>query len=78
MALYNDIEHALGKDRELVPVRSLASKAPEHICRLTGTFVVFEGEDNISENHVERAAALIQHYLGEAQRLWGTGRYWRN
>ena len=73
VALYNDIEHALGKDRELAPVRSLASKAPEHISRLAGTFAVFEGESSISENHVDRAAALMQHYLGEALRLWGTG-----
>lgn len=73
VALYNDIEHALGKDRELAPVRSLASKAPEHISRLAGTFAVFEGEANISENHIDRAAALMQHYLGEALRLWGTG-----
>jgi hypothetical protein len=73
VALYNDIEHALGKDRELAPVRALASKAPEHISRLAGTFAVFEGVANVSENHIDRAAALMQHYLGEALRLWGTG-----
>ena len=73
VALYNDIEHALGKDRELAPVRALASKAPEHISRLAGTFAVFEDEANVSESHVDRAAALMQHYLGEALRLWGTG-----
>lgn len=34
---------------------------------------MFEGEANVSENHIDRAAALMQHYLGEALRLWGTG-----
>ncbi len=32
-----------------------------------------EDEANVSESHVDRAAALMQHYLGEALRLWGTG-----
>jgi len=73
ITLYNDIEKALGGDGDLVPIRSLASKAPEHITRLAGTFAVFEGDSGIHEGHVDRAALLIQHYLAEAVRLWGAG-----
>ncbi len=73
VALYDDIEVGLRKDGELAPVRSLASKAPEHISRLAGTFAVFEGETTIHEEHIDRAALLIQHYLAEAVRLWGAG-----
>lgn len=73
VALYNDIETGLRKDGELATVRSLASKAPEHISRLAGTFAVFEGESSIHEEHIDRAALLVQHYLAEAVRLWGAG-----
>ena len=38
VALYNDIEKALGGDGDLAPIRSLASKAPEHITRMRCTF----------------------------------------
>ena len=54
-------------------VRALASKAPEHIARLAGTFAVFEGDDEVHEEQVDRALRLMLHYLDEAQRLWGAG-----
>jgi len=73
VAIYNDIERSLGADGRLAPVRSLASKAPEHIARLAGTFAVFDGDAQIGEEHIERAAALMRHYLDEALRLWGAG-----
>ena len=73
VALYNDIEKALGGDGDLAPIRSLASKAPEHITRMAGTFAVFEGDSGIHEEHIDRAALLMQHYLAEATRLWGAG-----
>ncbi len=34
---------------------------------------MFEGETTIHEEHIDRAALLIQHYLAEAVRLWGAG-----
>jgi hypothetical protein len=73
IALYNDIEAALGGSGPLAPIRSLASKAPEHITRMAGTFAVFEGDTNIHEHHIDRAALLMKHYLAEAMRLWGAG-----
>ena len=73
VAIYNDIERGLGANGRLAPVRSLASKAPEHIARLAGTFAVFDGDAQIDSSHVDRAAKLMQHYLAEALRLWGAG-----
>jgi hypothetical protein len=73
VAIYNDIERDLGADGRLAPVRSLASKAPEHIARLAGTFAVFDGDAQIDDSHIDRAALLMQHYLAEAMRLWGAG-----
>ena len=73
VAIYNDIERGLGSNGRLAPVRSLASKAPEHIARLAGTFAVFDGDAQIDSSHIDRAAKLMQHYLAEALRLWGAG-----
>lgn len=73
VAIYNDIERGLGANGRLAPVRSLASKAPEHIARLAGTFAVFDGDAQIDTSHIDRAALLMQHYLAEALRLWGAG-----
>lgn len=73
VAIYNDIERSLGANGRLAPVRSLASKAPEHITRLAGTFAVFDGDAHIDSSHIDRAALLLQHYLAEAMRLWGAG-----
>jgi hypothetical protein len=73
VAIYNDIERGLGANGRLAPVRSLASKAPEHIARLAGTFAVFDGDAQIDSSHIDRAAKLMQHYLAEALRLWGAG-----
>lgn len=73
VAFYNDIERSLGPEGRLATVRSLASKAPEHVARLAGTFAVFDGDAQIDDSHIERAALLMQHYLAEALRLWGAG-----
>lgn len=71
--MHDEIEAALGRGGYLAPVRPLASKAPEHITRIAGTFAVFEDTARITEAHIERAGLLIQHYLNEALRLWGAG-----
>ena len=73
VAIYNDLESALGKDGHYNAVRSLASKASEHISRLAGTFAIFDGDNVIHEEQVDRALRLILHYLDEAMRLWGAG-----
>lgn len=73
VAIYNDLESGLGKDGHYASVRSLASKASEHISRLAGTFAIFDGDSAIHEEQVDRALRLILHYLDEAMRLWGAG-----
>jgi hypothetical protein len=40
---------------------------------MAGTFAVFEGDNGIHEEHIDRAALLMQYYLAEATRLWGAG-----
>ncbi len=34
---------------------------------------MFDGDAQIDDSHIERAAQLMQHYLAEALRLWGAG-----
>ena len=71
IAIYNDLEAGLAPQGPFASIRSLAAKAPEHIARLAGTFAVFEGDDEIHEEQVDRALRLVLHYLDEATRLWG-------
>lgn len=73
VSLYNDLESGLAPEGVFAPVRSLASKAPEHIARLAGTFAVFDGDEQIHEGQIDRAMRLMLHYLAEALRLWGAG-----
>jgi len=73
IAIYNDLEAGLRPQGPFASIRSLAAKAPEHIARLAGTFAVFEGDDEIHEEQVDRALRLVLHYLDEATRLWGAG-----
>ncbi len=73
VAIYNDLEADLGPGGTYVSVRSLASKASEHIARLAGTLAIFDGDREIHEEQVDRAFHLMLHYLDEAMRLWGSG-----
>jgi len=56
----------------MLGVASNRLPAPD-IARLAGTFAVFECDDAIHEDQVDRALQLMLHYLTEAQRLWGAG-----
>ena len=73
VAFYNEIENSLGAESRYAPVRSLAAKAPEHVARLAATFAVFDGDPWIHSDHIDRAIYLLDHYLDEALRLWGSG-----
>jgi len=70
---YNAFESDLGPTGIYAPIRSFATKAPEHIARLAGTFAIFDQDNCIHEEHIDRAMRLVLHYLAEAKRLWGNG-----
>lgn len=71
--IYNDWESRLGPAGYYAPIRSLATKAPEHVARLAGTFAIFDQDNCIHEEHITRGMKLVLHYLEEAMRLWGNG-----
>jgi hypothetical protein len=69
--LYNQIQAQLVQYGSLVPIKSLAEKAPEHACRL-GATLAFADDVKVTEISVEHyaaAVALVRHYVSEALRL---------
>lgn len=69
ISVHDDIERGIAG--ELEPVRALASKSAEQVARIAGTFAVLANPSapQITREDVERAATLMQFYLGEALRL---------
>jgi hypothetical protein len=70
---HDHIDTMLVPEGALAPIKSLASKAPEHAARLAATI------EGFADLHVERISAsammggieLVQHYLFEALRIYG-------
>lgn len=73
VAAYDETEIAQGKDGELEPIREWASKAAEHACRIAGvlTLVADPVAYAVTGEAMTGALMLMQHYLGEYQRLIG-------
>jgi hypothetical protein len=67
----NDEDLAEGKPHH--PIRRFASKAPEHVLRLSGTLALIENPDvqEISSEYIQRAIILIQYYFTERLRIHG-------
>jgi len=69
--MHDQIERSIAC--ELMPVRALASKAAEHMARIAGVFTLIgdPGATMVNDDAMQRAATLIEFYLGEALRLSG-------
>lgn len=69
--VHDQIERSIAGD--LRPVRALASKAAEHMGRMAGVFTLIDdpGATTVSDDAMQRAASMIEFYLGEALRLSG-------
>jgi hypothetical protein len=74
VAAYDEIERAQGRDGELEPVRDWAAKAAEQACRIAGVITLAADADAISipPELMESALRLVQHYMGEYERLVGS------
>jgi hypothetical protein len=68
---YDDIEGRSGPGSELVAVREFAGKAAEHAARIAGVLSIVgdPGAQEIGAATMEHATALVDWYVGEAQRL---------
>jgi hypothetical protein len=69
--MHDQVEREIGGN--LKPIRALASKAAEHMGRIAGvlTLIAEPTATAVSEEAMQRAAVLMEFYLGEALRLSG-------
>ena len=67
------IELDMGINGSLEPIRSFASKLPEHAARLAGVLAIIEDPraDHISSDQMERGIGLAEFYAEESLRLNG-------
>lgn len=74
-ALWIDVHNQFerGIAGALKPIKGLASKAAEHMGRIAGVLTLIEDPTgtSVSEEAMQRAALLMEFYLGEALRLSG-------
>jgi hypothetical protein len=74
IALHNVIEADMADGGASSSIRAWASKSPAQILRVAGVLTLAEQPEAgvITEEHVLRAASLVNHHLGEAVRIVGT------
>ena len=70
---HNKNEEDLSEGKPHHPIRRFASKAPEHVLRLSGSLALIEDPDvrEISTDYIQRAIILIQYYFSERLRVHG-------
>ncbi len=73
IAFHNKNDEDLAEGKPNHPIRRFASKAPEHLLRLSGTLALVEDPhvQEIGPEYIERAATLMQYYLTERLRIHG-------
>jgi len=71
---YNEMETAQRKDGALDDIREWASKAAEHACRIAGVLTLVSDPEAhcVSVAAMTGALELVQHYMGEYERLIGS------
>lgn len=73
IAFHDKNEAQIGKGKAHYPIRRFASKAPEHVLRLSGSLALFENPDTneIGVEYIERGIHLVDFYLFERLRIHG-------
>jgi hypothetical protein len=67
--VHDRIEIRLGKGGELQEIKPMAAKGAENVLRMAGVMAVVEESESITCELIERAAKLMEWYLGEALRV---------
>jgi hypothetical protein len=75
VAFHDHIDHQLGDDQRLAPIRGLGSKAAEHALRVAGVLTLVDDltAGEIMVEQIKAGIALVQFYLTEALRLVEAG-----
>ena len=73
IAAYDEIEVAQASGGELESVREWAAKGAEHACRIAGVLTMVRDPQatHVGLEAMQGALHLVQHYLGEYERLVG-------
>jgi putative DNA primase/helicase len=69
ISYHDEVECELGAGGELSTVRDAAAKAADNAARLAALFAAYDGRDQVTEDDVERGAALVSWHLAEARRI---------
>jgi Protein of unknown function (DUF3987) len=75
VAFHDHIDHQLGDDQRLAPIRGLGSKGAEHALRVAGVLTLVDDltAGEIMVEQIKAGIALVQFYLTEALRLVEAG-----
>jgi hypothetical protein len=75
VTFHNHVEHQLGDEQPLTPIRGLGSKAAEHALRVAGVLTLVDDltAGGIRVEQIQAGIALVQFYLTEALRLVEVG-----
>jgi hypothetical protein len=69
------VERCIAPGGVLDPIRGLANKLPEHAARIAAVLVVTGNPQTVAVAHesLEAAIAIVEHYAGEALRMFHAG-----
>jgi hypothetical protein len=69
------VEGCIAPGRELDPIRGLANKLPEHAARIAAVLAMTGNPQAVAVAHesLEAAIAIVEHYAGEALRMFHAG-----
>ncbi len=72
IAFSDHVEHLIGPGGDMEPIKGLANKLAEHAARLAAILALVENLDAeaVSGSHMDAGIDLVQHYAGEALRLF--------
>jgi len=69
VASYNALEKGLGTGGELRHIKATVSKLPENIARMAGVMAFYDGQSEITAEHMRNAITLGSYYLRCALKL---------
>jgi len=68
--IYNEIERSLAPGKEMADAKDVASKAADNITRLAALFTLYDGQDEITADSIERASRIVIWHMHEAKRFF--------
>ncbi|MBC8285731.1 MAG: DUF3987 domain-containing protein [Nitrospinae bacterium] len=74
VSYHNYTEKLCKEDRELFPIRGLATKAAEHVARIAGVLSLVENINvvEISDSNIQSGITIVEFHLNEALRLFNS------